>query len=121
MLWSCPGLFLPAGPAGGKHLPDHTNGEMTYLSGWHHMLGCVTRISLGHRAQLRAHPRRQATGKYKVLGIEGTRVVAFQRLIWDWGTGLAGSWTSPYSSRILPSSPQKLSLAHFLTLSREDI
>lgn len=39
------------------HLSDHISGEMTYPPGWDHLLDCVTWISLGHRAQLRAHPR----------------------------------------------------------------
>lgn len=37
----------------------HMNGEMTYLPGWDHLLDSVTWISLGHRAQIRAHPRGQ--------------------------------------------------------------
>lgn len=81
---------------------------MTYLPGQDHLLNSIPQISLGHRAPLRAHPRGQGqleqvqgnVERGEALGIEGTRAILSQELFWDWGTGFAGSLTSPCSSRI---------------------
>lgn len=101
---------------------------MTSPLGWDHLLGCVmdlwdTGFSSG------PHPRgrgqlEQVQGdveRGEVPGMGGWRTLASQRLIWDWGTGLARAqlsqslqfWNCAFISPETPSCPLP-----YLTLGR---
>lgn len=62
---------------------------MTYLPALGHLLSSIPRVSLGHGAQLMAHPRGQGqleqvqgnVTRGEAVGVEGTRAVLFQRRI----------------------------------------